>query len=52
MVYGQMAVYREHYDILLVDVRCNLVGEISLRSIEKHHWTPCTAIIINIEKRS
>ena len=36
-----MARYREHYDVLLVDVRCNLVGEISLRSITKHHRTPC-----------
>jgi len=31
-----------HYDVLLVDVRCNLEGEISLRSITKHHWTPCS----------
>ena len=37
-----MASCREHYDALLVDVRCNLVGEISLRSITKHHRTPCS----------
>ena len=36
-----MAGYKEHYNVLLVDVRCNLVGEISLRSITKHHRTPC-----------
>ena len=32
-----MAGCKEHYDVLLVDVRCNLVGEISLKSITKHH---------------
>ena len=40
-----MAGCREHYDVLLVDVRCNLVEEISLRSITKYHWTPCTIVL-------
>ena len=44
MAYGQMVGCREHYDVLLVDVRCNLVRETSLRSITKHHWTPCNPL--------
>ena len=39
-----MAGCREHYDVLLVDVRCNLIGEVSLRSITKHQRTPCMQV--------
>ena len=43
-----MAACTKHHDVLLVDVRCNLVGEISLRSITKHHWTPCMLVAISL----
>ena len=36
-----MAGCREHYDVLFVDNKCNLIGIIGLRSISNHHRTPC-----------
>ena len=36
-----MAGCREPYDVLFVDNKCNLIGEIGLKSITNNHRTPC-----------
>ena len=36
-----MARCREHYDVLFVYNKCNLIGVLGLRSITNHHRTPC-----------